>query len=62
MQQTQVSYIKIGFSKVKVKVNAKLKVLWAGDQVINFQQVRYLKTLLSYNRLTATVTLKYFTQ
>ena len=47
--------LKIGFAR-------NVKGLCAGDQVINFQQVRYLKTLLPYNRLIATVTFKYFTE
>ena len=49
MQQTQVSYIKIGFSKVKVKVNAKLKVY---GQVIRWSTFSKLDTWKHYCLIT----------
>ena len=62
------TYIKVKYNAtntgklLKIACTRKVKGLCAGDQIINFQQVRYLKTLLPYNRLIATVTLKYFTE
>ena len=62
------TYIKVKYNAtntgklLKIACTRKVKGLCAGDQVINFQQARYLKTLLPHNRLTATVTLKYFTE
>ena len=62
------TYIKVKYNAtntgklLKIGFTRKVKGLCAGVQVINFQQVRYLKTLLPYNRLIATVTFKYFTE
>ena len=62
------TYIKVKYNAtntgklLKIGFIRKVKGLCAGDQVMNFQQVRYLKTLLPYNRLIATVTFKYFTE
>ena len=62
------TYIKVKYNAtntgklLKIGFIRKVKGLCAGDQVMNFQQVRYLKTLLPYNRLIAIVTLKYCTE
>ena len=52
--------LKIGFSKVRVKVNAKLKVYVQAIRWSIFSKL--YKTLFPYNRLIATVTFKYFTE